>query len=200
LKNNGGLYLWSWPGKKPRVEYVGETFNFYNRMYEHFCNIIGGKYLSFNPSSESDFIDYLKEHYVGKTIEELNEDNTMFCPILNANYDKSFTKIFLYEKGLRLKLETLRKKEFALATMEFSIKTDDKASLRKQIEGALIIELFNKYQNLVDSELRLKDAGTFSRCVIGDINVWPKTDIEIIHEGLTDRIPQEVVEITSFKI
>jgi len=200
LMNNGGLYLWIWPGKNPRVGYVGETMNFYNRMLEHFYNIIGGQYLSFNPSSQSDFIDYLKEHYAGKTIEELNEDNAMFCPILNANYDKSFTKVFLDESGLRLRLENLRKREFAFATVEFSRKTDDESSLRKQIEGAIINELFNKYKALTRSSLKLMGAGKFSQCVIGDISKWPETDLEIVNEGLTERIPQEVIEITEFKL
>ncbi len=200
LKNNRGLYLWIWPGKNPRVGYVGETMNFYHRMLEHFYNIIGGKYLLFNPSPESGFMDYLKEHYIGKTIEELNENDTMFCPILNANHDKSFSSVFLDKSALKLRIENLRKREFAFATLEFSIKTDNEASLRKQIEGALINELFNKYKALTRSSLKLKGAGKFSQCVIGDISKWPETDLEIVHEGLTDRIPQEVIDITSFKV
>jgi len=200
LKNNGGLYLWIWPGENPRVGYVGETLNFYNRMYEHFCNIISGQYLSFNPSPESDFLDYLKEHYVEKTIEELNEDDSMFCPYLNANRDISFSRVFLNENELKLRLENLRKREFAFATVVFSKKTDKGAPLRKQIEGALINELFNKYKTLTDSRLKLKKAGKFCQCVLGDISKWPETDLEIVHEGLTDKIPQEVIEITSFKV
>lgn len=200
LKNNGGLYLWIWPGKNPRVGYVGETMNFYHRMLEHFYNIIGGKYLLFNPSPKLDFLDYLKEHYIGKTIEELNEDDTIFSPIKNAKRNLSFKRVFLDERELKLRLENLRRREFAFATMEFSIKTDNEALLRKQIEAALINELFNRYKALTRSSLKLKGAGKFSQCVIGDISKWPETDLEVVHEGLTDRIPQEVVEITSFKV
>ena len=99
-----------------------------------------------------------------------------------------------------MRLENLRKREFAFATTEFSIKTDNDAPLRKQIEGALINELFNKYKALTESSLKLKGAGKFCQCVLGDISKWPETGLEIVHEGLTDRIPQEVVEITSFKV
>lgn len=200
LMNNGGLYLWIWPGNKPRVGYVGETINFYNRMLEHFYNIIGGKYLLFNPSPEMDFLDYLKAHYIGKTIEELNEDDNIFSPILNAKRELSFSRVFLDESKLKLRLENLRKREFAFATMEFSIRTEDEALLRKQIEGALINELFNKYKTLTHSSLKLKAAGKFCQCVIGEISVWPRTNLEIIHEGLIDRIPQEVTEVRSFKV
>jgi len=200
LMNNGGLYLWIWPGKNPRVGYVGETMNFYYRMLEHFYNIIGGRYLLFNPSLELDFLNFLKEHYIGKTIEELNEDDKVFSPIKNAKRDLSFTRVFLDESELKLRRENLRKREFAFATLEFSIKTDNEALLRKQIEGALINELFNKYKALTRSSLKLKGAGKFSQCVIGDISKWPETDLEIVHEGLKDRIPQEVIEITEFKL
>ena len=199
LKDNGGLYIWIWPGKNPRVGYVGETLNFYARMRRHFYSIIGGEYLLFNPPPELDFLDYLKEHYVGKTIEELNDDETIFSPILNANRDLSFSRVFLDKEEIKLRLENLRKREFAFATAEFSIETEDEAPLRKQIEGALINELFDKYKVLTNSPLKLKGAGKFCQCDLGDISKWPESDLEIIHEGLVDRIPQEVVEITSFK-
>jgi len=200
FKDNGGLYLWIWPGKNPRVGYVGETFNFYDRMLRHFYNIIGGEYLLFNPPPELDFLDYLREHYVGKTVEELNDDNTIFSPILNANRDLSFSRVFLNEEEIKLRLENLRKREFAFAIVEFSPKPENKAQARKQIEGALINEIFNIYKVLTDSELKLKGAGKFCQCVIGDISKWPETDLEIIHEGSVDKIPQEVIDITSFKV
>lgn len=200
LMSNGGLYLWIWPGRNPRVGYVGETFNFYNRHLEHFNNIIGGRYLLFKPSPDIDFLDFLKEHFDGKTIEELNKDDGIFVPILNAKRELSITKIFLDENKLRLKLDSLKQREFAFATLEFSKNDDNEAMLRKQIEGALINELFEKYRILSGAKLKLKRAGNFCRCVIGDISKWPETDIEIIHEGLTDRIPQEVIEIKRFKV
>lgn len=200
LKENGGLYLWIWPGKNPRVGYVGETFNFYDRMLRHFYNIIGGEYLLFNPPPELDFLDYLKQHYVGKTIEELNDDDSIFSPILNTKRDLSFSRVFLNENEIKLRLENLRKREFAFATAEFSIKTDNEAPLRKQIEGALINELFDKYKFLSDSRLKLKEAGKFCQCVLGDISKWPETDLEIIHEGIVEKIPKEVIEIKEFKL
>lgn len=200
LINNGGLYLWIWPGKKPRVGYVGETMNFYYRSLEHFQNILGGKYLSFNPPVDSDFLDYLKEHYDGKTVEELNEDATMFCPILNAERDISFRGVFLNEQSLILRMENIEKKRLAFATLEFSTEETDRASMRKQVEGALINELYNKYKSLTGLELKLKNAGRFCQCVIGDISKWPETDLELLHEGLVDKIPEEVIEITDFRV
>ena len=200
LKDNGGLYIWIWPGKNPRVGYVGETFNFYDRMLRHFYNIIGGEYLLFNPPPELDFLDYLKEHYVGKTIEELNDDDTIFSPILNANRDLSFSRVFLDKEEIKLRLENLKKRVFTFAIAEFSPEPKNKAQARKQIEGALINEIFNKYKVLTNSELKLKRAGKFCQCVIGDISKWPETDLEIIHKGMIDKIPKEVIEIKKFRL
>lgn len=200
LNKNGGLYLWIWPSNTPRVIYVGESFRFDQRFIDHFCKHIGGRYLVLNPSLDIDYLGFLKEHFDGKTIEELNDDKEIFCPNLNAKQDKSFTHMFLNEKLLNLRLENLKRLEFAFAALECVEKVDNMEKLRKQVEGALITELMRKYRKITGTKLKLKKAGIFAACVIGQVSKMPETNLEILHEGLIDKIPQEVIEIKKYNI
>jgi len=143
---------------------------------------------------------FLKEKFDGRTIEELHFEEEIYCPRLNAKKDRSFTDMFLNKKSIDLRLENLKRMEFAFATLECKDKIDDKAILRKEIEGILITELMRKYRRISGAEIKLKNAGNYCSCVIGGVSRMPETDAEIFHEGLLDRIPKEVLEITSYTV
>lgn len=55
-----------------------------------------------------------------------------------------------------------------------------------------------EYRSITGCDLTLKNAGNFCRCVIGDISKTPETDIEIVHEGIIERIPQEVLKVKKY--
>ena len=75
---------------------------------------------------------------------------------------------------------------------------DSGESIRKQVEAALITGIMIEYRSISGCDLTMKNAGNFCRCVIGDISKHPETDLEIVHEGITERIPQEVVKVKNY--
>lgn len=199
LENNGGLYLWVITGNPPRVCYVGETWNFLHRLRDHFRKILAGRYLCLNPPINKDYLDFLKGSFDGKTIEELNKNKDIYCQYLNNKRDFSFTKSYLDEDSLKVRLEHLKRLEFAFATVKVSKKLKDSGeSIRKQVEAALITGIMIEYRSISGCDLKMKNAGNFCRCVIGDISKNPETELEIVHEGITERIPQEVVKVKNY--
>lgn len=118
LKTQGGLYLWIITGNPSRIYYVGETWNFLNRFRDHFQKIIAGRYLLLNSPINEDYLQFLKEYFDGKTIEQLNNVKDIYCPILNKKRDFSFTTSFMDEEKLKLRQENLKRLEFAFATVE----------------------------------------------------------------------------------
>lgn len=144
-------------------------------------------------------MDFLKGSFDGKTIEELNENKDIYCQYLNNKRDSSFTRSYLDEDSLKVRLEHLKRLEFAFATVKVSKKMKDSGeSIRKQVEAALITGIMIEYRSISGCDLTMKNAGNFCRCVIGDISKHPETDLEIVHEGITERIPQEVVKVKNY--
>lgn len=194
----GGIYLWIWGGnsRRRRVVYIGETDNFITRSAQHFCNVLGGLGTYFRHiAKDDDFVEIVRKHYAGKSLEELRSGSAVYIP------DKP-EKIKLCDclpskNELMARWQYLRGMDYAFAEIDPPVSRD----VRREIEGGLIRDIWAHYCLLACGEagyeqdpLNRKRARKNQK-LIGNINKHPTKDYEIEHAGHTKRIPQEMLEI-----
>lgn len=194
LENNGGLYLWVLEGNPHRVCYVGETINFSDRFLDHFQKLLGGQYTIFNCGLREDLVNFLRENFHDRTIDEINRSDRIYIPTSSRRETRLFD-VLIDEKKVRRRVEHLHEYRFTFAIVEGA------AVEKKCIEAALIMGLRREYSKLAKvDELRRGD-GRRPQIPIGNINKYPNVEFEIKHVGDGAReLPQELVSITGWPL
>ena len=149
LDSQGGLYVWIWNGKPPRVIYIGEAINFSNRFKTHMSKLLGGEYTVFHMARDDDFIEFVKTNYAGKTFEEMNDQRAIYIPTTEKRETLSFSRAFFDQEECNQRVVYMQNHTYAFATVEGDCP-------QKQIEGALIAMLFKEYEKSTGVSLRRK--------------------------------------------
>jgi hypothetical protein len=184
LEDNGGIYLWIWPGKYDRVCYVGEATKFRGRFIQHFSMLLGGLYTVFNMTDEDDFVSFLKEHYHDKEFILINEGQYVYIPVFQGEQAKSnsFRRAFLDPEWQDIRRKYLETLEFAFGQLTVNGEENTNSKQRKEVEGALISGLRNKYDEIAKISLQLRNWRK-PQIPIGNINRYPTDDMSIQHKG-----------------
>lgn len=192
LENHGGLYIWIFDGKPSRVSYIGETGQFFGRFVQHFTNY-GGLSTVIGISPDEDLVMFLKQHFDGKTIDEINAGDRIYIPTITGKHQRSFTRAFLADHVWKMRFDYLKHLRIAFGTL---IGVED--GMRKEVEAALIDGVRKSYRSIAGSDLRLR-AGMNREMPIGSISRYPSSTLEIIHSGLMAmQLPPEVTGVTSY--
>jgi len=195
LQENSGVYVWLLKGARERICYIGEAQCFYKRFVDHFCMHLGGKYTCYNINNDQvDFVKFLRDHYSNKTIDEINNGDRIYVPVLDTASSNaiSFKKAFSDRGWHDIRYQFLHRMQFAFATIH-----DVQGNTpRKEIEGGLIYQLWESYKSMVDAELNRRDARS-NHLPIGAISRYPKSEIMVEHQGsIAKMLPSEFTSIT----
>jgi len=198
---HGGVYLWIWPGKKERICYVGEAKKFRERFKQHFSMLLGGLYTVFNMTKKDDFVEFLKNHYHDKEFKEINRDSYIYIPVFNGEQAVSdiFERAFIDSKWQDVRRNYLNTLEFVFGQVEVDGKEAD-SKARREVEGALINSLRQKYDEIAQTTLRLRNWRK-PQIPIGNINRYPTDDMIIQHTGqIETQLPEELRSIKRYSI
>lgn len=195
LDSRGGLYVWIWNGKPPRVIYIGEARNFTNRFKTHMSKLLGGEYTVFRMARDDDFIEFVKTNYAGKTFEEMNDQRAIYIPTTEKRETLSFSRAFFDQEECNQRVVYMQNHTYAFATVE-----GDCPPKQKQIEGALIDMLSKEYEKRAGVSL-MRKGGKSNATLIGNINQYPGTSLSIEHTGeAVSSLPAEFRAITRYSV
>jgi hypothetical protein len=194
LEEHNGIYVWIWDGQPNRVCYIGETGKtFADRHIEHFRNHLGGVYSTYKIKPDEDFVDFLKDHFDDRSVEDLADEGFYHFPtIYLKGSTNKFQKTFFNRDQLNQRLDFLENLKFAFGDL------GKRHSRRQEIEGALISGLRASYKKAAGTNLKLKKWKN-PEIPIGNINKYPKEALKIIHSGeVAKDLPADFLAITAY--
>lgn len=119
------------------------------------------------------------------------DEGRIYIPDLNSEnvFRRTFDNKFIAYNNTFIKSMT-----FAFATMSSEIID------RKHVESTLILGLRDYYEKKAGTSLNyLSQKNKLNQIPIGNINKYPTEDFELTHLGNTNDIPEELLEITSYR-
>ncbi|MBO06502.1 MAG: hypothetical protein CMI58_05670 [Parcubacteria group bacterium] len=200
LKNHGGIYAWIFNGKPPRVAYIGETGNYFNRFAkDHFQNILSGRWSTYKVPEEQDFIKFICQNVVGKKYEKIKDEKKYYRTYSLDAKEFNFKDHFFDMDYLSMHREFLFNLKFAFASMP-----DKDKAIRKDIEAILIIKIREQYareNNINQDDFILPGGRKWRDTPFGTISQHPIKSYLIDHSGdFCNELPEEIRAISDYKI
>ena len=200
LKNHGGIYVWIFNGKPPRVAYIGETGNYFKRFAkDHFSNILSGRWSTYKVPKEQDFIKFLCKNVIKKTYKDIKDERKYYRTYNLDAKEFKFKDHFFDKDYLSMHREFLFNLRFTFASIP-----EEHKEMRKDIEAALIIKIRETYakENKIEPEDFILPGGRSWRDTpFGTISRKPKKDYSIKHCGkFKEKLPEEITKIHDYKI
>lgn len=193
LSKNGGIYIWIFKGKPERITYIGEADSFWVRFYDHYGNILAGKWTTYAMGAKDDFVDYLFQYYVGKSEDDIRKEKRIYMPVMVRKNNFSFKETFFNEIFGPVHLRYLKSLDFAFAT---GIELHDK-KIRREVESVLIKGVRRAY-SIHKSDSTVTGLVKFP---IGRINRHPSQSYLIRHNGaLSDKIPNDLKRFCDYDL